>query len=60
MVFPGGFLVFHGFWLVSMVFQGGVMVFHCFWLDSMVSKVVGWFFMVSMGFLGFQVDFYCH
>ena len=30
------FLVFHGFWLVSMVFQGGFMVFHGFWLVSMV------------------------
>ena len=27
MVFQGGFMVFHGFWLVSMVFQGGFMVF---------------------------------
>ena len=31
-----GFMVFHGFWLVSMVFQGGFMVFHSFWLVSMV------------------------
>ena len=30
MVFQGGFMVFHGFWLVSMVFQGGFMVFAWF------------------------------
>ena len=28
MVFQGGSMVFHGFWLVSMVFQGGFMVFY--------------------------------
>ena len=37
--FQGGFMVFHGFWLVSMVFQGGFMVFHVFWLVSMVLLV---------------------
>jgi hypothetical protein len=46
MVFQGGFIVFHGFWLVSMVFQGGFMVFHGFWLVSMFFKVVSCFFMV--------------
>ena len=35
----GGFLVFHGFWLVSMVFQGGFIIFHGFWLVSMVFQV---------------------
>ena len=58
MVFQGGFMVFHGFWLVSMVFkvvswfllgfhdfQGSFMVFHGFWLVSMV-------------FEGFQLDFH--
>ena len=44
--FQGGFMVFHGFWLVSMVFQGGFMVFPGFWLVSMVFKAVSWFFMV--------------
>ena len=44
MVFQGGFMVFHGFWLVSMVFQGGFMVFAWFpWFF----KVVLWFFKVS-------------
>ena len=28
--FQGGFMVFHGFWLVSMFFQGGCMVFQGF------------------------------
>jgi len=28
MVFQGSFMVFHGFWLVSMVFEGSFMVFH--------------------------------
>ena len=36
LVFQGGFMVFHGFWLVSMFFQGGFMVYHGFWLVSMV------------------------
>ena len=31
-----GFMVFHGFWLVSIVFQGGFMVFHGFWLVNIV------------------------
>ena len=31
-VFQGGFMVFPGFWLVSMVFQGGFMVFPGFCL----------------------------
>ena len=39
MVFQGGFMVFHGFWLVSMVFQGGFMVYHGFWLVPMVLLV---------------------
>ena len=47
LVFQGGFMVFHGFWLVSKVFQGGFMVFHGFWLVSMVFQgvfmVFGWF-----------------
>jgi len=30
MVFQGGFMVFHGFWLVSIVFQGVFMVFGWF------------------------------
>ena len=43
LVFQGGFMVFHGFWLVSMFFQGGFMVFGWFpWFF----KVVSWFFMV--------------
>ena len=29
MVFQGGSMVFHGFWLVSMVFQGFQVDFHC-------------------------------
>ena len=29
-VFQGGFMVFHGFWLVSIVFQGSFMVFGWF------------------------------
>ena len=33
-VFQGGFMVFHGFWLVFMVFQGGFMV---------LLMVFGWF-----------------
>merc|ERR1711978_604072 len=36
MGFRGGFMVFFGFWLVSMVFQVGFMVFFGFWLVSMV------------------------
>ena len=36
MVFQGGFMVYHGFWLVSMVFQGDFMVYHGFWLVSIV------------------------
>ena len=36
LVFQGGFMVFHGFGLVSIVFQGGFMVFHGFWLVSVV------------------------
>ena len=34
-VFQGGFMVFHGFWLVFMVFQGGFTVFHGFGLVMM-------------------------
>ena len=30
LVCQGGFMVFHGFWLVSMVFHGGFMVFMVF------------------------------
>ena len=45
-VFQGSFMVFHGFWLVSMVFQGSFMGFHGFWLFSMVFMVPGWFVMV--------------
>ena len=41
MIFQGGFMVFHGFWLVSMVFQGGFMVCHGFWLVSMVFQPIG-------------------
>ena len=41
------FMVFHGFWLVSMVFQGGFMVFDGFWLVSMVFQDS---FMVFHGF----------
>ena len=37
--FLGGFMVFHGFSLVSMVLQGGFMVFHCLWFVSMVLLV---------------------
>ena len=44
------FMVFHGFWLVSMGFRGGFMVFHRFWLVSMVFQggfmvfmFFGWF-----------------
>ena len=67
MVFQGSFMVFGWFpwffkvvswfsWFLLgfhdyqggfMVFQGGFMVFHGFWLVSMV-------------FEGFQVDFHCH
>ena len=47
MVFQVGFMVYHGFWLVSMVFQGGFMVFHGFWLVSMVFQGG---FMVFHGF----------
>ena len=43
------FMVFHGFWLVSMVFQGGFMVFHGFWFVSMVFKVSRWIFIVING-----------
>ena len=39
LVFQGGFMVFHGFGLVSIVVQGGFMVFHGFWLVSMVLLV---------------------
>ena len=39
MVFQGSFMVYHGFWLVSMVFQGGFMVFYGLWLVSMVLLV---------------------
>ena len=51
LVFQGGFMVFHGFGLVSIVFQGGFMVFHGFWLVSMFFKVVSWFLMVFGWFL---------
>ena len=54
MAFQGRFMVFHGFWLVSMVFQGGFMVFHGFWLVSMFFKVVSCFFMVFGLFLWFS------
>ena len=37
--FQGGFMVYRGFWLVSMVFQGGFMVYHGFWLVPMVLLV---------------------
>ena len=47
MIFQGGFMVFHGFWLVSMVFQGSFMVFHSFGLVSMVFQGC---FMVCHGF----------
>ena len=47
MVFQGSFMVFHGFWLVSMVFQGSFMVFHGIWLVYMVFQgsfmIFGWF-----------------
>ena len=56
LVFQGGFMVFHGFWLVFMVYQGGFMVFHGFdgfWLVFMVLqggfmgfKVFGWFLLI--------------
>ena len=45
LVFQGGFMVFHGFWLVSMVLQGGFMVFGWF---TWFFKVPGWFFMVFL------------
>merc|ERR1711923_350152 len=45
--FLGSFMVFHGFWLVSMAFQGSFMVFHGFWLVSMVFQGI---FMVFHGF----------
>ena len=55
--FPSGFMifmVFDGFWLVSMVFQSGFMVFHGFWLVSMVfqggAMVFHGFWLVSMVF----------
>ena len=61
MDFQGGFMVFHGFWLVSivfqgdfivfwlvlMVFQGGLMVYHGLWLVSMVFQGS---FMIYHGF----------
>ena len=47
LVFQGGFMVFHCFWLDSLVFQGGFMVFHGFFLVYMVFQVdfivFGWF-----------------
>ena len=43
----GGFMVSHGFWLVSMVFQVSFMVSHGLGLVSMVFQVT---FMVSHGF----------
>ena len=53
-VFQGGFMVFNGFWLVSMVFQGGFIVFHVYWLVSMIFKVVSWFTWFWAGFHGFS------
>ena len=53
--FQGGFMVFHGFWLVSMVFQGGFMVYHDFWLVSMVFSRwfhgLSWFLVGLHGFV---------
>ena len=54
--FQGSFMVFHGFWLVSMVFQGSFMIFHGVWLVSMVfrrSFILSYcFWLISMGFQG--------
>ena len=58
--FQDGFIVFHGFWLVSIIFLGGFMVFHSFWLVSMdfqggfmVVHGFGWFPWFLVGFHGF-------
>ena len=60
--FQGSFMVFHGFWLVSMVFQGSFMVFHDFWLVSMVFEksfmVYHCFWLVSMAFQGSSMVFH--
>ena len=50
--FQGGFMVYRGFWLVSMVFQGGFMVYHDFWLVSMVFS--RWFHGLSWFLVGFH------
>ena len=52
-LFQGGFMVFHGFWLVSMVLQGGFMVFHGFCWFPWFFKVVPWFSLFLVGFHGF-------
>ena len=58
MVLQGSFMVFHGFWLVSIVFQGSFMVFHGFRLVSMVFqggfKVVSWFLVGFHSFVGWE------
>ena len=68
MIFQGGFMVFHGFWLVSMVFQGGFMVlwflvgFHGFsgWFHgfSCFFDWFPWFFKVVSWFLWIMVGFH--
>ena len=62
MVFQGGSMVFHGFWLVYIVFQGGLMVFYGFWLVSMVFQgsfmVFHGFWLVSMVFHGSRLVFH--
>ena len=56
LVFQGGFMVFHGFWLVSMFFQGGFMVFLWFLIDfhcfSRAFHRLHGFWLVSMFFQG--------
>ena len=43
LVFQGGFMVFHGFWLVSIFFQGSFIVFMVFGWFTWFFKVVSWF-----------------
>ena len=52
LVFQGGFMVFHGFWLVFMIFPGSFMVVHGFLLVSMVFQCS---FMVYHGFWLFSI-----
>ena len=50
--FQGGFMVFYGFWLVSMVFQGNFMVFHALVGFHGFSR---WFHGSSWFLVGFHV-----